>query len=1397
MYLLDLVAEHARRFPQRVAASDTGTSLTYGELMGRASAVAASLTTHRVAGRAILVCGGKTVDMVVAMVGVWLAGAAFVPVEPGPRMDSIADDTDGPILLCLRDVPVGLERHRQRLILTESLGRSGRPLRQTHLNPASPACVMYTSGSSGRPKGVMLSHANVASYTRAMLGALGLDGEGEPLRFAHVSSLTTDLGNTCLYAALACAGSVRLFPPEAALDPATFRLLMRQEAIDVLKITPSHFRALLGKPPLPGCFPRRLLVLGGERLEFDLVDGIAAQDPPCRVFNHYGPTETTVGAFCIEVGDAARWRSIASAVPIGLPLGGVTYTLRQVEGEPGPPADEGELWIGGPSVALGYLNDESLTQTRFVATDRGRYYRTGDRCRRLPGGALEFLGRLDRQVKVRGFRVEPAEIEAALRSHPSVLDAAVVALDRQTRVELVAAVVTTCREADCYRSEVVNYLRTMLPEHLLPHRVLVIDRLPLKPSGKVDYASIQQMADQAGASPSIDAPAWGSRARMALAAAWSQVLGIGAVGDNDDFFALGGDSLSAIHVSGRVARAGYRLHPQLILDTANFAGQLAHMDEAPANVAVGDHGSAPITHNHHVFFATGQDRGSNWNQSVMLDLSGECDPKAVWAALEAVMRRHAALRTAYRRVGGEWVAEQTDTSPAFCFLDLRDSSHSYDARRRAHAAIQRRVHIGSGRLLSALLSLDSDGCSRLLLAAHHLAVDAVAWLVLLEDLDNHLDAILRGRHRDIAAPAGQCYRTQLSPYPPGAGHPNGRPLPHPRRLRGLEHNGTEGATVTLWWTLDAQATTAVIGQYRRGCADILLSCLGEAVRPCTHGPVDVDIESHGRPLTGDPSGPAAGTVGWFSTIRRVALPTSGAPAADSPDAVGSAVVVEPADGCCASVCFNFVGAVSSHRFRHFALSAAPPAEYGQCRFPESPRSHPVRMTARVVDGRLAVDVNYDPTVVPERRVREIFDRFVAEIWRQRRTGTAVTMPAPQRIRGSSAGLIFTAPATGSTVAARPGRRPSATAARGPILLTGATGFIGVNVVRELLLTTGRTIYCLVRAEDAAAGRRRVVTELRTLFPHERYGRQLDRLRCVPLPSGASVDGVLAGFDLPHVAAVFHLAADVRLLAPRAELEHANVAMTRDLLDWVRQTGCRRLVFSSTLGLPSGADQPTAPLNAYLASKLAAEQLIRSAAGPRLQVAIVRSGHVAADSLTGRHHRRNRENDRQYAHLAEVVRYGVAPHLPGHRLAFSHVDVVARRLVRLGLDADPPGADVGLESPWLVPHAGLVAGLRLLGYGITVVDPQTYAGVVGRPDAGVGDLGWGMETPEPAVPAFEGGSAFPRPTLSWLRRMVQDCVAAGFLAPPPAWSQAPTTGWQAVTIAGDPFLDTLAAGGDAA
>jgi non-ribosomal peptide synthetase component F len=128
------------------------------------------------------------------------------------------------------------------------------------------------------------------------------------LRFAHVSSLTTDLGNTCLYASLACAGTVCLFPREAALDPATFRLLMRQEAIDVLKITPSHFRALLGKPPAPGCFPRHSLLLGGERFQFDLADDIAAQAPPCRVFNHYGPTETTVGAFCMEVTDPGRWR---------------------------------------------------------------------------------------------------------------------------------------------------------------------------------------------------------------------------------------------------------------------------------------------------------------------------------------------------------------------------------------------------------------------------------------------------------------------------------------------------------------------------------------------------------------------------------------------------------------------------------------------------------------------------------------------------------------------------------------------------------------------------------------------------------------------------------------------------------------------------------------------------------------------------------------------------------------------------------------------------------------------------------------------------------------------------------------------------------------------------------
>ena len=411
------------------------------------------------------------------------------------------------------------------------------------------AYVMYTSGSTGVPKGVEVTHGNLANYTEYICERLGVE---DGMSFAVVSAVSTDLGNTAIYPALAGGGVLTLVDPQAAMDGDAFAAFAARHPIDVLKIAPSHLRALLSASSAPGVLPRRWLLTGGELLGWELVGAIRSLAPSCRLINHYGPTETTVGCATHDV--ETEPRTDCASVPIGRPIDGASAFVLDAEGEPVPAGVAGELVVGGAGVAAGYSGDRAETAERFVAAPdgSGRAYRTGDRVRRLRDGTLEFLGRLDDQVKVRGFRVEPGEIEAALARHPAIRQAAVAVEDAGRGEHRLAAYFVSATPPSV--EELRSFLARTLPDYMIPSSFALLDALPFTPSGKVDR---QALAGLAATEMRREESFVGPRDAVEeeIAAIWSELLGVERVGVFDDFFALGGHSLLATQAIIRIRRS--------------------------------------------------------------------------------------------------------------------------------------------------------------------------------------------------------------------------------------------------------------------------------------------------------------------------------------------------------------------------------------------------------------------------------------------------------------------------------------------------------------------------------------------------------------------------------------------------------------------------------------------------------------------------------------------------------------------------------------------------------------------------------------------------------------------------------------------------------------------------
>jgi amino acid adenylation domain-containing protein len=473
------------------------------------------------------------------------------------------------------------------------------------------AYVLYTSGSTGVPKGVAVTHANAVHYARAVsrvLAGIRPDAAGDGfatldgLRFGMVSTMAADLGYTSVLGALLAGGTLHILPKDATTEPARFAEQIAAQPLDVLKITPGHLHALVGGRTgrdLAELLPRRWLVLGGEALRPDLARTILSAGA-CRLLNHYGPTETTVGACTFEVTAASLDAAVAQGaqtIPIGQPLANTRAFVVDVYGAEQPVGVPGELLLAGAGVATGYLGRAELTAERFGRRGELRTYRTGDRVRRLPSGAIEFLGRVDDQVKVRGFRVELGEIEQALRALPAVAQAVVALRDGGGGEPVLAAYVVPKMEGYAAShgeratpESLRAALSAQLPDYMVPAAVLLLDSLPLTANGKVDRAALPVPGVGTFADRYV-APR--NAVEEQLVAIWSEALKRDRIGIRDNFLELGGHSLLAIRVLGKISKGfGVRLPLRTLFDapTIEQLGAIvesARATSAPAAAGIG------------------------------------------------------------------------------------------------------------------------------------------------------------------------------------------------------------------------------------------------------------------------------------------------------------------------------------------------------------------------------------------------------------------------------------------------------------------------------------------------------------------------------------------------------------------------------------------------------------------------------------------------------------------------------------------------------------------------------------------------------------------------------------------------------------------------------------------
>ncbi|WP_339251672.1 amino acid adenylation domain-containing protein [Sporosarcina sp. FSL W8-0480] len=724
----ELFEEAVEVNPEKIALVDGKNELSYSELNNKINHLANKLVDLGIKpGERVAILTNRSAAMIVGIYAVIKAGGSYIPIDPDyplERKKYVVDDS-APKVILVGDSELSSLRelgtvNSTILNLDEEFTVSGHqvanPPRLHHENDL--VYIMYTSGTTGKPKGVMVKHSNLYNYLQYGKGSYVTDEVCAPL----FTSVGFDLTVTTLFLPLCTGGKLVIQQQDVEK---TIKEIFQDDKYSFAKMTPSHLQMAIQEQPKQ---LRKLntLIVGGEELSVQLAQDILDKfGSHIKIHNEYGPTEATVG--CCDYVYSGLGQG--TAVSIGKAINNTQiYIMDQDKlcaiNVPG------ELCIAGAGVSEGYFNQEELTKEKFVENPFGKgiLYRTGDLARWLPNGELEYLGRIDEQTSIRGYRIEPGEIEDALRKQEGIQDAVVIAKEYRGDKTLSAFVVPK-NGLKIDLSEVKGELRKELPSYMIPSFVMEIDEIPLTINGKIDKDSLSEIEYER--QDEYVAPR--TPVEEMLCSIFEEVLDIEQVGVTDNFFELGGDSIKAIRVVPKVREFGYEITIADIMRLQSVESIVSEVKEITVHYEQGEvNGEIDLSPIQKRFIEWNLMNRNHYNQAVMLKSKTALSAFAIRDVLDVLLKTHDMLRVVLK--DDHQVILPSEMNRKFILQEF-DCTNWVNLERRIEeesTMIQRTMDLEHGPLVKAALFKTKD-CDYLMIAIHHFIIDGVSWRILLED----------------------------------------------------------------------------------------------------------------------------------------------------------------------------------------------------------------------------------------------------------------------------------------------------------------------------------------------------------------------------------------------------------------------------------------------------------------------------------------------------------------------------------------------------------------------------------------------------------------------------------------------------------------------------------------
>lgn len=1281
--LIDQFFDHVQTRPQQFAVVAKDGKLTYEQLFHKVSILAHTLSGKGVKkGDLVIVYTHRTTDVVVGILSIMLLGATYTVIEDdgnievekqkitNTRSEYLITRSDHDFLNTLNlkiTHPTPEENHG----IADSLG--------TEADPDIIAYTLYTSGSSGKPKGVMISHGNISYYVTSLQKRLGIEKE---MSYAHLSSLSADLGNTCLFLALWTGGTIHIMDDKVRKDSRALMNYLVREEVDVLKITPSHWNALFEgtKTTVFEHHLLKILILGGEKLTVQLAKETLQSGITEKLINHYGPTETTVGIAvqcfsCTDQLDSLNTKS----VPIGSPFEGTEFLVRSDDGNFYSKSKKGELFIGGPSVAKGYYRDEEKTKEAFLTEIRPDkvFYKTGDVVELDESGRAEFIQRLDRQVKLNGHRLELAEVDHAALQLKGVEDA-VTFYNKSGRPGLTLVLQAKTEMESKYLKQ---KLKQLLPSYAIPDRFVFFSKdFPRNANGKLDMKKLQEITEtHVSNSQPRESKIGNQTLNDTLGRIWKKCLGNVEYSSSDHFVEdLGGNSLEVIHVISEIQSLGYQLSADQFFDHATIDELATFLsDQIPSDYLVDSDGlTRHLTTIQHWFFNQEFAEPDLWNQSIFMSSEKSLDPEKMQEAVSHLIVKNPVLSQAYQREGRHInIIPITKTEAVFTVTEFSGDVSADDQKKeitKVAENMHHEINIGSGDTFKVHLFKHPDQKDRLLFVAHHLVVDLVSWRSILSELMRYYadDSIsLSSPSIPLREPVTIQIKNTL----------NSKEQTPGLLTAAIHSANVEKNAETIWFALKPEETN----QLSKICASelncslhhLLLSAFVHAyLNEVSHASMLLDVEGHGRTDTKN----FKTGIGWFTEVYQLDFQKS--------DLLSDAQMIErkvkalsmlseyadPLSENPAKLCFNFLGNVITLGEKEDKL--LPVHEYtGSGRGPENHRIYDLKLSGRIARGQLVADLSFHPLIDNKSTMVSVCEK-ARHLLLNYLSFSGIQSPLLVK-KGSQTGLLTYLP----EAILEPSQKCEKNDYQN-VFLTGATGFIGAYLLKLMLTQTSSNVYCLVRGEEGQTADERLYSTLAFYFPHLKTSSFADRLTILSGDVSSPYYGLSKDqyfFLAESTEAIYDLAADTRLIRSNGTNKGSlNLSSVKNALRLARAGRAKDVHYVSTLAVSGVApgegnivfsekclDVGQAFLNSYEYSKFEAEKLIHQFSEEGGTATIYRAGNVSANSDNGKF-RKDPTQNRLIQMLKAIAKVGEMPMHLGEPFVLSAVNEVAEGILKL-------------------------------------------------------------------------------------------------------------------------------------